>query len=96
MLPCGDPGERVPALFVVAKRTDEKKAYELLDGNVISAGRKHFRCQKSRSNGDQRNPRHVSLNILKCDVDIRKDLYASSFTRSRASFGPHGQSHMEI
>ena len=36
--------------------------------------RKHFRCQKSRSNGDQRNPRHVSLNITKCDVDIRKDL----------------------
>ena len=35
---------------------------------------KHFRCQKSRSNGDQRNPRHVSLNITKCDVDIRKDL----------------------
>ena len=38
MLPCGDPGKRVPALFVVAERTDEKKAYELLDGNVISAG----------------------------------------------------------
>ena len=36
--------------------------------------RKHFRCQKSRSNGDQWNPRHVSLNITKCDVDIRKDL----------------------
>ena len=32
-----------------------EKDYELLDGNVISAGSKHFRCQKSRSNGDQRN-----------------------------------------
>ena len=44
--------------------------------------RKHFRCRKSRSNGHQRNPRHVSLNITKCDVDIRKDLSDNVVTHS--------------
>ena len=50
VLPCGDPGKRVPALVglfvMVPQRTDEKKAYELLDGNVISASGKHFPLPK--------------------------------------------------
>ena len=58
----------------MAERTDEKKAYELLNGNVISAGASISAAKKSRSNGDQRNQRHVSLNITKHDVDIREDL----------------------
>ena len=65
--------QRVPALFVVAERTDEKKTTSFWMA-TSSLPAQAFPRQKSRSNGDQRNPQHVSLNITKCDVDIRKDL----------------------
>ena len=67
---CGDPGNVFPPCLWWQSVPTRKR----LRWQRHLCRRKHFRCQKSRSNGDQRNPRHVSLNITKCDVDIRKDL----------------------
>jgi len=60
-----------------------EKSYELPDGNVITVGNERFRCPevlfqpsfigKEASGVDQT----MFQTIMKCDVDIRKDLYAN-------------------
>merc|ERR1719469_74589 len=46
--------------------SDKEKTYELPDGNIITVGSERFRCAE------------VTFQpIMKCDVDIRKDLYAN-------------------
>merc|ERR1719399_1672530 len=43
-----------------------EKSYELPDGNVIVIGNERFRC-----------PEVLFQPVMKCDVDIRRDLYAN-------------------
>ena len=60
------------------------KTYELPDGQVISVGNARFRCPESLF-----QPSHLGMechgihqltynSIMKCDVDVRKDLYVNT------------------
>eukprot|EP00415_Alexandrium_ostenfeldii_P004591 UN4591 len=63
--------------------SDKEKTYELPDGNIITVGSERFRCPEvffqpsligKEASGIHDTP---FQSIMKCDVDIRKDLYAN-------------------
>jgi len=63
--------------------SDKEKTYELPDGNVIAVGSERFRCPEVLFQpsfvGKEASGVHDTTfqSIMKCDVDIRKDLYAN-------------------
>lgn len=63
--------------------SDIEKTYELPDGNIITVGSERFRCPealfKPENLGKEANGIHDTTfqSIMKCDVDIRKDLYSN-------------------
>jgi len=66
-----------------AESSDKEKTYELPDGNIITVGSERFRCaevlfQPSFIGKEASGIHDTSFqSIMKCDVDIRKDLYAN-------------------
>merc|ERR1712122_392962 len=66
-----------------AESSDKEKTYELPDGNIITVGAERFRCaevlfQPSFIAKEASGIHDTSFqSIMKCDVDIRKDLYAN-------------------
>jgi actin-related protein len=66
-----------------AQSAEKEKTYELPDGNIITVGSERFRCPEvlfqptligKESHGIHETTFH---SIMKCDVDIRKDLYSN-------------------
>jgi len=66
-----------------ADSSEKEKTYELPDGNLITVGNERFRCpevlfQPSFIGKEASGIHDTSFQtIMKCDVDIRKDLYAN-------------------
>merc|ERR1712039_370797 len=63
-----------------AESSDKEKTYELPDGNIITVGSERFRCPEVLFQpsmiGKEASGIHDTTfqSIMKCDVDIRKDL----------------------
>jgi len=66
-----------------AESSENEKTYELPDGNVITVGGERFRCPEVLFQpsfiGKEASGIHDTTfqSIMKCDVDIRKDLYSN-------------------
>merc|ERR1711998_186887 len=68
---------------ITRQSSDKEKTYELPDGNIITLGNERFRCPEVLFQpsliGKEASGIHDTTfqSIMKCDVDLRRDLYAN-------------------
>merc|ERR1712066_435082 len=79
--------------------SDKEKTYELPDGNIITVGSERFRCPEVLFQpsfiGKEASGIHDTTfqSIMKCDVDIRKDLYANVLLGRNHHVRRHWRAH---
>merc|ERR1712002_817363 len=71
-------------MATAASSSSIEKSYELPDGQIVTVGNERFRCPESMFRPSFLGMEVVDIHegcfngIMKCDIDIRKDLYANT------------------
>jgi len=82
-------------LAKAADSSEVEKQYELPDGNIITVGAERFRCPevlfKPNLVGKESQGIHQLTydSIMKCDIDIRKDLYKNTVLSGGTTMFPY-------
>jgi len=81
-------------MATAASSSSIEKSYELPDGQIVTVGNERFRCPESMFRPAFLGMEVVGLqegcfnSIMKCDIDIRKDLYANTVLSGGSTMYP--------
>jgi len=84
-----------------ADSSEVEKQYELPDGNIITVGAERFRCPEvlfkpSMIGKESKGIHELTFNsIMKCDIDIRKDLYKNTVLSGGTTMFPAIETRLE-